>query len=225
MRYELAQQDTVEWMASLGFKSVDLIVTDPAYESLEKHRAKGTTTRLKSSKASSNKWFEIFPNKRFTEFFIQCWRVLKTNAHLYVYCDPETLFHITPIAAQCGFKLWKPLIWDKVNMGMGYHYRARYEFIAFFEKGHRNVNDLAVTDIITCKRINGGYPTEKPVEVSEVLIRQSTNPGELVIDPFMGSGSVGVASLRSGRRFRGTDISPDALALSETRLSAEAKEG
>jgi site-specific DNA-methyltransferase (adenine-specific) len=84
---------------------------------------------------------------------------------------------------------------------MGYHYRARYEFILFFEKGKRRLNDLGTADIITVPRIRGGYPAEKPAEVADVLIRQSSNSGDVVCDPFMGSGSVGIAALRLGRRF------------------------
>ena len=62
--FQLHQQDAVDWLRSLPDASVDLIVTDPPYESLEKHRRIGTTTRLKNSKASSNVWFQIFPNDR-----------------------------------------------------------------------------------------------------------------------------------------------------------------
>ena len=62
-----------------------------------------------------------------------------------------------------GFKFWKPLIWDKCTIGMGYHYRARYECILFFEKGKRKLNDLGIADIIEVPRIRGGYPAEKPV--------------------------------------------------------------
>ena len=94
---------------------------------------------------------------------------------------------------------------------MGYHYRARYECILFFEKGKRKLNDLGIADILEAPRINGGYPAEKPPEVSEVLIAQSTEPGELVIDPFMGSGSVGVAAVAHGRDFRGNDLCAEAV--------------
>jgi site-specific DNA-methyltransferase (adenine-specific) len=69
-------------------------------------------------------------------------------------------------------------------------------------------------------RIRGGYPAEKPPEVAEVLIRQSSQPGDLVIDPFMGSGSVGVATLRLGRRFAGNDLNPEAVRITEERLKA-----
>jgi site-specific DNA-methyltransferase (adenine-specific) len=101
---------------------------------------------------------------------------------------------------------------------MGYHYRSRYEFILFFEKGKRKLNDLGIADIIECPRIHGGYPTEKPVEVSDVLVRQSTEPGELVIDPFMGSGSAGVAALAQGRSFAGADLCAEAISVAKRRF-------
>jgi site-specific DNA-methyltransferase (adenine-specific) len=195
--FETAQMDAVEWLKELDSESVDLVITDPAYESLEKHRKVGTTTRLKHSKASSNDWFKIFRNSRFPELFGQIYRVLKKGCHFYMYCDQETMFIAKPIAEAAGFKFWKPLIWDKMKIGMGYHYRARYEVILFFEKGKRKLNDLGIPDIIQADRIRNGYPTEKPVSVSRVLVKQSTLPGELVCDPFMGSGSVRLLNTRT----------------------------
>ena len=216
--FHLSQGDAVTWLRTLPSDSIDLVVTDPPYESLEKHRAIGTTTRLKHSKASSNDWFSIFPNDRFPELFAEVYRVLKRNTHFYLYCDPETMFVAKPLAEQAGFKFWKPLIWDKRSIGMGYHYRARYECILFFEKGKRKLSDLGVPDILQAKRISGGYPAEKPTSVSETLISQSTVPGELVIDPFMGSGSVGVAAVTLGRSFRGNDLCAEAVEITRNRL-------
>jgi site-specific DNA-methyltransferase (adenine-specific) len=216
--FELGQRDAVEWLDTLPAASVDLVITDPPYESLEKHRAIGTTTRLKHSKSSSNDWFTVFPNRRFPELFRAVHRVLAKNAHFYLFCDQETMFVAKPIAEAAGFKFWKPIVWDKEKIGMGYHYRSRYEFILFFEKGKRKLFDLGVADVISHPRIARGYPTEKPARVSEVLVRQSSSPGETVVDPFMGSGSVGVAALRLGRRFLGNDISEVALNLTRSRL-------
>jgi len=105
------------------------------------------------------------------------------------------MFIAKPEAERAGFHFWKPLVWDKQTIGMGYHYRARYEFVLFFEKGKRRLNNLGTADVISVPRVHRGYPAEKPPAVSEVLIQQSTAPGELVADPFMGSGSVGVAAL------------------------------
>lgn len=216
MTWRIDQADCIDWLRAIAPESVDLVITDPAYESLEKHRSHGTTTRL------TNDWFAIFPNTRFPDLMTELYRVLKTDAHCYVYCDAETMFVIKPVGEAAGFKFWKPLVWDKVSIGMGYHYRARYEVILFFEKGHRKLNDLGIADIIRCDRVRDlrAYPTEKPVPVSTVLVNQSSNPGEWVIDPFAGSGSVGVAALLNDRRFAGCDVSPEAVAIGRGRLKA-----
>ncbi|HEY5376374.1 MAG TPA: site-specific DNA-methyltransferase [Polyangiaceae bacterium] len=216
---ELAQLDAVQWLKSLPGASVDLLITDPPYESLEKHRAIGTTTRLKVSAGSSNPWFTVFPNARFAELFSEVYRVLKQSSHFYLMCDQETAFIAKPIAEAAGFKFWKPLIWDKCTIGMGYHYRARYEFVLFFEKGKRKLNDLGIADVLTAPRVRGGYPAEKPVALSETLILQSSSAGDIVADPFMGSGSVGVAALKLSRRFLGNDVSDSALAHSRARFT------
>ncbi|HHQ4939139.1 TPA: hypothetical protein ACSP74_002426, partial [Aeromonas veronii] len=73
------KEDAIAWLKSLKDESIDLVVTDPPYESLEKHRSKGTTTRLKHSKSSSNDWFSIFPNENFHALFREIYRVLKKD--------------------------------------------------------------------------------------------------------------------------------------------------
>jgi hypothetical protein len=116
------------------------------------------------------------------------------------------------------FLLANGVVTHNCKIGMGYHYRARYECILFFEKGKRKLNDLGIADILEAPRISGGYPAEKPSAVSEVLIRQSTEPGQLVIDPFMGSGSVGFAAVAAGRRFAGNDLCREAVDIARDRL-------
>lgn len=204
---QLYQQDAVEWLSSLADNSIDLLITDPPYESLEKHRKIGTTTRLKNSKSSSNQWFDIFPNQRFQTLLEHAYRVLKPNSHFYLFCDQETMFYIKPIAEQVGFKFWKPIVWDKVAIGMGYHYRARYEFILFFEKGKRKLANLSIPDVLEFKRVYRGYPTEKPVPLIATLIEQSSVEGDIVADPFFGSGSTLVAAQQLQRQAWGNDIS------------------
>lgn len=233
--WSLHHGDCIEWLASFAVESVDLVVTDPAYESLEKHRAKGTTTRLKASDASSNQWFPIFGNERFPDLFRQLYRVLKKGTHCYVLCDQETMFVVKDIAPRAGFEWKKFLVWDKVKPGMGYNYRACHEVICFLSKGKRNgegygcLNDNKTVDVLRCEEIEErgailshervtGYPTEKPVGLLQDLIRMSSRPNELVIDPFTGSGSTGQAALLQGRRFAGCDVSSTAIELSTRKL-------
>ena len=122
--FELSAVDAVTWLRDQPTESVDLMITDPAYESLEKHRAVGTTTRLKHSKSSSNDWFRVFPNARFGELFDEAFRVLRRNTHFYLFCDAETMFIAKPEAERAGFRFWKPWCGTRHDLRMGYHYRA-----------------------------------------------------------------------------------------------------
>lgn len=222
-RFQLDVGDCVDWLRGIADESVHLVVTDPAYESLEKHRAKGTTTRLAQSDGSSNEWFPIFPNERFAELLAELYRVLVANAHVYLICDDETSDVLKPLCVAAGFTWWKRLVWVKTDaagnprMGMGYHYRASHEFVCFIEKGKRRLASLSVLDTLFAPVVVGAYPTEKPLKLLRTLVEQSSSPGELVIDPFTGSGSAGEASLDLGRDFAGVDVKPETPALS--RLS------
>lgn len=225
--YNLYAGDAMEYLARLEDGSVDLMIMDSPYPSLEKWRSTGTTTRLSHSKGSSNDWFQVFSNEDYPRLMVECFRVLKTNSHLYSFSDFESLSVIREAAETAGFKFWKPIVWDKIAIGMGYHYRARYELISFFEKGKRRLNSLSTPDVLAFRRLHskkkmpGGrkvYPAEKPVDLLRVLVAQSSMPGELVCDPFMGSGSTGVAAVLEGRSFSGSDIDSAAVDLANTRL-------
>ncbi len=151
-QFRLTNLDAVEWLRTLPTASIDLLITDPPYESLEKHRAIGTTTRLKRSKASSNAWFAIFPNTRFAELFAEAHRVLKKNTHFYLYCDPETMFVAKPLAEAAGFKFWKPLIWDKC-LGP--------DTLVWTERGVVKIGDVQVGDRVAIPE--GGSTTIRAV--------------------------------------------------------------
>ena len=87
------------------------------------------------------------------------------------------------------------------------------------EKGKRKLNDLGMPDILECKRVHRGYPTEKPVQLIEHLISQSSSIGELVVDPFFGSGSTPLAAKNLNRIYLGSDISEVAHEHFKNRLS------
>lgn len=215
-RFWVKNLDATACLRMLKSESVDLLITDPAYESLDRHRNSGSCSKLSS-------WFDTVPNSYFEGFFKEAYRVLKNNTHMYILCDQETMFAIKPMAERVGFRFWKPIIWDKVHIGMGYHYRNRHEFILFFEKGKRPLADLSVPDIITHNRVYGGYPTEKPEALIRTLILQSSEEGEIILDPFMGSGSTGLAALRCDRLFIGNDKSKISYDICVSKFSESAK--
>lgn len=207
---KLYQENALVWLSERPDKNIDLIVTDPPYWTLDKWREIGTTTRLGGHKNAeerdNDKWFATIDEQDLWALMNEMWRVLKNNSHAYIFCDHETLRYVLSYADDMDWRRAKPLVWDKVNQGMGYTYRCRYEFIVFLEKGKRKLNDLSIPDILTVKKIINGYPTEKPVKLMEILIRQSSIEGELVCDPFFGSGSVPIACKNLKRRFIGCDI-------------------
>lgn len=227
--------DAIELAKSLPDESIDIVIFDPAYESLEKHRKIGTTTRLKQSKASSNAWFETFPNRRYFALLVEMYRAMKPGTFLYMFCDeemrdlvccgfsPQTgevllegLEEAEPPLIAAGFKYWKAVVWDKVHAGMGYHFRAQHEFILMAEKvvakgKHRQLTDKKLGDVLSRARLKGKqyYPTEKPIELIEDLLLPSSSEGDRVFDPFCGSGVVGQACRKHGRHFILGDLLPD----------------
>jgi site-specific DNA-methyltransferase (adenine-specific) len=73
--------------------------------------------------------------------------------------------------------------------------------------------------------VNGAHPTEKPLALMAEFLRQFSNPGELVLDPFMGAGTTGVACLDLGRRFIGIEQDPHHFGTACARLDAVARQG
>lgn len=245
----LIQGDAVSVMDSLEPASIDCIITDIAYESLEKHRSKGTTTRLSHSKSSSNDWFSIFPNERLVELLTSFYRVLKPHTHLYMFTDTDTHILLRQAAQEAGFWFWNDIIWVKtsktsykaqdapehqfanghrIKSGMGYHYRKCKETILMFGKGHkpgardkRKLNDLSMRDVMPAPMVSGGYPTEKPRILYENLILNSTQPGETVLDPFAGSGVAAKAASLHGRGFVVSDLSTSSCQGIEGALNQE----
>lgn len=259
-----AAWESTAWglLDALTPESVDLVLVDPAYPSLEKHRAKGTTTRLSQSKASSSEWFEVMSYNDMRDMLAAAFRALKPERHAYILCDDETAAWMRREAWAVGFYIWPSITWiktrdegERVRIGMGYHYRQASERIVFLEKrsGRRPPNvgdgieavpspwgkgrklaDLSIPnvlpgildpeiypDALAYDMLRGpdAYPTEKPVALLDTLIRQSTQPDEIVVDPCCGSGSTGHAAFAAGRRVILGDVKRSAVDRAGARLS------
>ena len=112
------------------------------------------------------------------------------------------------------------VVWDKVHLGMGHYFRRRHEQIVFASKGHRKLSRRDIPDVWAVPRIHrAAYPTQKPVQLFELMVQASAEPGFLVCDPFCGSASSGVAALLGGCDFIGADIDARAVNIAEERLA------
>jgi site-specific DNA-methyltransferase (adenine-specific) len=80
---------------------------------------------------------------------------------------------------------------------------------------------LGTADILVANWVVNGYPTEKPQSIVEILVRQSSTEGEIIADPFMGSGVVGAAAVKGVRVFWGNDSNAQAVTLAGCRIAKE----
>jgi site-specific DNA-methyltransferase (adenine-specific) len=210
-------------MAKIPDSTVDLVLTDPPYWTLNKWRSVGTTTRLGGHREEDKRtgWFETIDQNELWEFMCEVHRVLKPNRHAVIMGDGQVLRWLLGYSEEAGFSNVKPLVWDKVNQGMGYHFRCRHEYLVLFDKGkNRKPNSLSTPDVFTVPMIRSKYPTEKPVSLMEMMVRELSVEGELVLDPFCGSGSSLLAAKIHGRDFIGGDLSEEAVDLSNKKLSS-----
>ena len=110
---------------------------------------------------------------------------------------------------------------------MGQYYMSQFEYILFFRKGKGvKINNCGTSDILSVpnkksKDDNGKnvHDTEKPVELMQILIENSSKEGQLVIDPFMGIGSTGIACVNSNRKFIGCELDPTYFEIAQQRIN------
>jgi site-specific DNA-methyltransferase (adenine-specific) len=129
-----------------------------------------------------------------------------------------------------GLSFFHSVIWDKINPGLGWRYRRQYEMVMVSHRtGGRlawNKDYPAQSNIIRCsKPRDDAHPNIKPVELVSRFIHQHVPPDGVVLDPFMGSGTTGLAAIRAGRRFIGIEIDAGYFRTAETRINAELAQG
>lgn len=223
-RVSIFQDDAIGFLQSLPPNSVDLIVTDPAYSGMNQRLKLGRGKIIgKYNEAGQEgaKWFEEFHDteENYKTFLEACFRVLKNDRHIYLMFDSFSLLSLAPIAREV-FEVKNVLCWDKANIGLGHYFRRRHEFILFASKGKRNLNSKNIPDVWKIKRVtSSAYPTQKPVEVFELMMKGSADKDFVICDPFLGSGSAAIAAIKSKCKFLGSDISSKAVSVSKSRIS------
>lgn len=229
-RVKLFQNDAINFLKSLPNDSVDLIVTDPAYSGMNQMLKLGKWKIIwtyKEKGKDSWKWFEEFHDteENYAEFLKECKRVLKKNRHIYIMFDSYSLLSLAPIVRQI-FDVKNIICWDKAHIGLGHYFRRRHEFILFASKGKRPLMSKSIPDIWKIKRVTKTqYPTQKPTEIFELMIKGSTEKGFVVCDPFLWSGSAMIASIKNNCNFIGCDISEKSISISKERAENFLKNG
>lgn len=214
----LIQGDCIEGMKELQSESIDLIVTDPPYlmNYQSNHRSKENRfDRIQN---------DVNAHGMITEYIEQCHRLLKPDSGIYMFCSWH---HIDFFKQEFEkkFQLKNVIVWNKNNHGSGDltgAYAPKHELILFGAKG-RHILKERVPDVISCARVDVNsmvHPTEKPVDLLKIFIRNSSKEGDTVLDGFAGSGSTLLAASQLGRQYIGFELDERYVAVANKRLGS-----
>ena len=213
-KYKLYNGDCLMVMDKLieeGVK-VDAIICDPPY---------GISFKSNYRKEKYEKIVNDDDLSFLDMYFQKCNKLLNENTHIYCFCNWHHV-DIFKITFEKYFKLKNIIVWEKNNTSMGDlkgSYAPKHEFILFGHKGRKLRNGKRLPDIIQAKKTGNKYhPTQKPVDLLEIFIKQSTNKNDLILDPFMGSGSTGVACMNTNRKFIGIELDENYFNIAKNRM-------
>lgn len=208
-------------LLALPDHSVDVLACDPPYSSgarrdAEKSVYGKTMNRNKVGKTGEEKAAEWFSSDSLTvngftwlmhACAIQWRRVLKPGGHALAFIDWRMLPQLAAAIESADLRHVGVLVWDKTYFGLGACFRNQYELILHFTNGQGRVPSRKNEgNVIACKPVRPKaaiHPTEKPISLLRRLLSVVGQPGDLVVDPFSGSGATGAAALSLGMRFVG----------------------
>jgi len=203
---ELYCGDALEILPTLG-QCADLLVSDPPYKITSGGNTTGEMGGCFSKGRYDNSGAIVECEIDWPDFMPALYGCLKDQAHAYVMANNRHIANCENAALSAGFRLHNWLVWDKRTATPNRWYMKNLEFVGFFYKGAaKYINDMSAKQLISYPQIDeSDHPTEKPVGLMRYYIEQSSQPGQVVIDPFMGSGTTGVAAINSGRKFIGIE--------------------
>lgn len=227
--------DCTNWLKRQPRASIDCVITDCPYHIISGGCSTGVYGNDPSGvlnhhreRTDENVEFtrqgKLFKHNdiKFSEWLPDVYRVLKDGTHCYIMVNPRNLKDLQVSAENAGFKFQQLIVWRKQNSTPNRYYLNSYELILMLRKGRaRNINNMGTKNILEVPNIIGkkGHPTEKPVELMKILVENSTNKGDIVLDPFMGSGATGVACKDLGRKFVGIEIDEKYFKMAVERLN------
>lgn len=202
--------DCLQAMQGLPDASIDAVVTDPPYCSGGFTEAARTTAKgqgLRSETLAEVGWFVGDKMGTAGLLFLmravafESIRLLRGSGSLLVFTDWRMVPNLAPAIESAGMRYQNMVIWDKGSAGLGAGFRAQHEVILHFTAGTPKYHDMRLGNVLKCPRIGQEreHQTEKPVNLMEQLIRVVCPPGGVVLDPFGGSGTTGVAAQNLGR--------------------------
>lgn len=210
----IMEGDCMERMKEIPDGVVATVIVDPPYGmSFQSNRRGVDTKHRKIAGDDTVEW--LLPA------YIHTKRIMTKNSCLLSFCSMHRIGWFQETIGGL-FKIKNLLTWVKNNTGMGDLHGAwapKTEFCFHAQKGRVLLNGGRDPDIMEFSRTqNKLHPTQKPVDMLQYLIEKTSNPGDIVLDFTMGSGSTGVAAIQCGRKFIGIEKDPKYYEVALKRL-------
>lgn len=217
--YILKQGDCLEIMKQIPNESVDLIVTDPPYlMNYKTNYRKDKSHEFCTPIQGDNDNFLI------QSYIQECFRIMKNNTAMYMFCNSNKIDFFKSELEKAGFKIKNIVIWVKNNWTAGdlkAQFGKQYEMVILVNKGRKFFNGRRLTDVWYYDRVSGKnqlHQNQKPTELLERCIKKHSDENDVIFDGFMGSGSTGVAALRTNRKFLGIELDEKYFSIAKERL-------
>ncbi len=214
-------EDCLEGMKRIPDGSVDLVLTDPPYKLIGGGRK---NTILPSRNTPFTKSGECFATKTlpFADWMPEIYRVLKPSRYAFFMSNDRNMKDLWESCENAGFKFCEVLVMSKNTAVPGCYFYKSCEFILMFRKGaYKKLEFFGTKSVFTVKMPTGknkNHPTEKPVSMLQEIAEITTKDGNVVLDPFMGSGSTGVACINTGRNFIGFELDKHYCDIANERI-------
>lgn len=236
--FQIFNADCIEALQRIPDYSIDLILTDPPYNlGVFMHKRGTNLKKMRDNHFAYSGWDDLeFEDwkEEMSKFIKECHRVLKKRGALIIFMSVIRVGTIIELAQEHGFYYKTVGIWHKKNpmpRNMNLHFiNSTESWLYFINEGTtgtfnnagKPIHDFVETATISVsERKLGKHPTQKPVSLMSHFISLLSNPGDTILDPFMGSGSTGVAAVGASRKFIGVELSSEYFNLSFRRLCQE----
>ena len=208
------QGDYRELLAEMTDGSADLILTDPPYN-ISRQTGFASLGKQSVPRFAVNMDFGEWDHKPvdLDTLSESAYRVLRKGGTAVIFYDVWKLSYLADAMSRAGFVMQRLVIWEKanpvpLNMRSAYLSNSRETAVSAVKSGKPTFNRQYHNGVYVCPIPAGQreHPTQKPLNLFSELIRVHSLPGDLVVDPFLGSGTTGVAAVMNDRRFHGGDI-------------------
>ncbi len=215
--------DCREVMAGLPDKSVDHVITDPPYGTEDLGGGYGRRQLVANDSRTGHTILGDKDLRAWSDCATAAPRVLRAPAWLVFFCAPRRRNEAENIAIGAGFSAVGEFVWEKPP-GLGYTIRYSHETAVVHSLGKAKANHTGLS-VLRGERSERAmaerHPHEKPESVMAHLVVFASGPDQIILDPFCGSGTTGVAALRLGRRFIGIEKNEKHVTTARARLRAE----